>query len=149
MPKIDVTDEAIVDATPITVYRAFLDVYSGATSWWAPALESKLRGSKPVCEGAVCDVIARSHGGSSKFSVKIVKAVEPKTIEFELSGDLVGTEKYTFEPANEKTRVQLRFTGKTNKLLLSVLSPFVDVGKLHSLTIQKGFKACNDYLCKR
>jgi uncharacterized protein YndB with AHSA1/START domain len=149
MPKIDVSDEAIIDAQPTVVYKAFLDVYAGVTNWWTPTLESKIRGNKPVCEGAVCDVVARSHGGSSKFSVKIVKAEEPKSIEFELSGDLVGTEKYTFEPADGKTKVQLQFTGETNGRLLSVLSHFVDVGKVHSQTIQKGFKACNEYLCKK
>jgi|WetSurMetagenome_2_1015567.scaffolds.fasta_scaffold03756_2 hypothetical protein len=149
MPEIDVTDEAVIDAPPVVVYRAFLDNYSGVTNWWAPHLESKIRGSKPICEGAVCDVVARSHGGSTKFSVKLVKAVEAKSIGFELSGAFLGTEEYRFEAVDGKTKVQLRFKGKTNSRILSFLGSFMDVGKVHSETIQKGFKACNEYICKK
>ncbi len=149
MREIDVTDEAVIDAPPVVVYRAFLDIYSGVTNWWAPHLKSTIRGSKPICEGAVCDVVARSHGGSTKFSVKLVKAEEAKSIGFELSGAFLGTEEYSFEAVDGKTKVQLRFNGKTNSRMLSFLSSFMDVGKVHSETIQKGFKACNEYICKK
>jgi ribosome-associated toxin RatA of RatAB toxin-antitoxin module len=151
MAKIDVTDEAIIDAPPMEVYKAILDVYAGTTHLFMPALESKVRGDKPVvCEGAICDVIGHSHGLTTKFSVKVTKAEKGKSIDLELGGDFLGNENWTFEPVeNGKTNVKLRFVGKTNRILFSILSPFVSAGKEHSKTIQYGLKACNSYLCKK
>jgi len=34
MPKIDVTDEAVIDAPPLVVYKAILDEFTGVTHWW-------------------------------------------------------------------------------------------------------------------
>jgi hypothetical protein len=74
MAKIDAIDEAVIDAPPMAVYEAILNVYAGATQLFMPALESKLRGDKAIdCEGAVCDVMGHSHGITTKFSVKMTK----------------------------------------------------------------------------
>ncbi len=150
MPKIDVTDEAVINAPPTVVYNAILNEYAGATNWWTPHLEGKLRGNKPVdCEGAICDITGKSHGITARFSVKVTKVEQNKSIELELTGDFLGSEKWTFEPSGiGKTNVKLRYIGRTNRLLFSVLSPFVSPGKVHSETIQIGLKACNSYLCK-
>ena len=115
-----------------------------------PALQSKIRGYVQVdCVGAICDVTARSRGMSTHFSVKITKLVTNKLIEFELGGDFVGTETWTFEPFDHKTKVQLRRVDATNRLLLSLFSPVADVGKMHTNAIQQGFVACNSYLCRK
>ena len=45
---------------------------------------------------------------NSKASAKVKKIMESKSIELEFSGDFVGTEEYTFEPIDEKTKVQVR-----------------------------------------
>ena len=92
MPKIDVTDEAVIDSPPMVVYKAILD---------------------------------------------------------EFAGDFVGIEEYTFEPTDGKTKVQIRLNAKTNKLLASLVSPFVNLGKGHSDNMQKGFKALNSYLSNK
>jgi hypothetical protein len=151
MPKIDVTDEAIIDAKPKEVYKTILNEYAGVTHLFMPALESKLREDKPaICEGAVCDVMGHSHGLTTKFSVKVTKLEEGKSIELELAGDFLGNETWTFEPSkNGKINVKLRFVGKTNRLLFTLLSPIASAEKEHSKTIQNGLKACNSYLCKK
>jgi uncharacterized protein YndB with AHSA1/START domain len=143
MPKVDVTDKGVIDRPPQEVFRAVLNEYAGVTHWM-PALQSKLRGTISVdCVGAICDVTAGSQGMSTHFSLEVTKLVTNELIEFELGGDFVGTETWTFEPFDYKTKVQLRWVGATNRLLLSLFSPFVDVAKMHSNAIQQGFVACN------
>jgi len=150
MPKIDVTDEAVIDAPPIVVYKAILNEYSGITQWWMPYLESKLRGDMPIREGAIVDItINPTSRTKSKVSEKWTKLVEAKSIEEEIAGDFAGTGEYTFEPTDGKTKVQYRFNARTNRLLFSLVSPFVNIGKRHSDTMQKGFKALNSYLSKK
>ena len=152
MPKIDVTDEAIIDSSPMAVYKAVLDEFSGVTHWWMPYNGFKLRGDVPVDrEGAVFDLIVfpKSRIASSKISVKVVKLVEAKSIELDFSGDFVGTEEYTFQPIDGKTKIQIHLDAKTNRLALSMVSPFVNLGKGHSSNMQKGFKALNNYLSKK
>ena len=151
MPKFDVTDETIIDSSPIEVYKAILNEYAGVTHWWMPFLEFKPRGNKPIdCEGAICDLTAHGSGMSTKFSVKITKIVEAKSIEFDYSGDFIGTGKWTFEPEDGKTKAQYRLNVRTNRLLFSLVAPFMkNPAKPHSDTIQKGLKALNSYLSKK
>ena len=78
MPKINVSDQAIIDSSPQEVYKAILNEYNGVTGWVAPALEFKPRDGKPFnCEGAVCDIIGHSHGLAAHFSVKITSLRKP------------------------------------------------------------------------
>jgi hypothetical protein len=152
LPKIDVTDEAIIDSSPMSVYRAVLDEFSGVTHWWMPYNGFKLRGDVPVDrEGAVFDLIVfpKSRVASSKISVKVVNIVEARSIELDFSGDFVGTEEYTFQPIDGKTKIQIHLKAKTNRLSLSMVSPFVNLGKGHSSNMEKGFKALNNYLSKK
>ncbi|MGA2682762.1 MAG: SRPBCC family protein [Candidatus Bathyarchaeia archaeon] len=150
MPKFDVTDEAIISAPPTVFYRALLDEYAGVTHWWMPYFEFKPRGDKPMDqEGAIFDIIIHDKM-TLKFSAKITKIVEAESIEEEYAGEFVGTGKWTLEPTSDgKTKVQFRVNGETKRLSFVFLSPFVDIGKKHSIVIQKGFKACNSYLCKK
>jgi hypothetical protein len=149
MPRVDVIDEAVIDRPPAIVYMAILNEYAGVTHWM-PTLEFKPKVERSFdCVGAVCDVTAHSHGMAAHFSVKMTKLVKEKLIEFELAGDLLGTETWTLEPLDGKTKVQLRWNGKTNRLLLSLFAPFVNPEKEHSAAIQKGLKSCNSYLCKK
>jgi hypothetical protein len=150
MPKIDVTDEAVIDAKPSVVFNALLDEYSEVTHWWMPYLESKLRGDMPIREGAIVDITINPKSRTkSKISEKWTKIVETRSIEVEIAGAFVGSGKWTFEPTDGKTKVQYRFNARTNRLLFSLVSPFVNIGKAHSDTMQKGFKALNSYLSKK
>jgi hypothetical protein len=150
MPKIDVTDEAIIDSPPMVVYTALLNEFAGVTRLFVPYYEFKLRGDTPIDhEGAIFDLAVHNKGLTSKLSAKITKIVEAKSIEVEYTGDFVGTEEYTFEPKDGKTKVRLRFNARTNSLLMSLFSPFVNIGKGHSDMVQKSFKALNSYLSKK
>jgi uncharacterized protein YndB with AHSA1/START domain len=146
MPKYDVTDEAVIDASPTVVYEAILDEYAGVTNWWMPILEFKLRGNTPIDhEGAMGDMISKG----AKCSFKVTKIEEAESIEMDISGDLMGTGTWTFEPTDGKTKVKYRSNVRTNKALFSLVSPFVNFGKTHSDNVQRGFKALNSYLTKK
>jgi uncharacterized protein YndB with AHSA1/START domain len=146
MPKYDFLDEGIVDSPPMEVYKALLNEASGVTHWWMPDLEFRLRGGMPICEGAIYDIIGNSRGMKYKWSSKVTKLVEGKSIEEEYAGAIVGTGTWTFEPTDGKTKVQYRWNVRTNRLLFSIILPFVNMKKGHTEVIQKGFKACNSYL---
>ncbi len=149
MPKIDVVDEAIINASPLTVYQAILDEYAGNIHWMPNLILKPRPGTPARCEGAVCDISVKDKGVSANFTVKTTKLVEGKTVEFEYSGDFLGTGTWTLEPFGEKTRLQYRFNVKTNRALFSFLSLFTDVSKPHSNTMLQGFIALNRYLTSK
>jgi uncharacterized protein YndB with AHSA1/START domain len=151
VPEVVATDEAIIDAPPMEVYKAILNEYAGVTHWWMPYIEHKPKGDIAIGhEGAICEKIAHGRGMRVKFSEKITKIVKGKSIEVEQSGDFIGTGTWTFEPIDGKTRIQFRVNVRTNKLIFSLIAPFIrDIGKPHSESMQKGFNALNSYLSKK
>jgi len=151
MPKIDVISEAVIDSPPMVVYKAILNEASGVTHWWMPYMEFKLRGDMPIDrEGAIFDAtINPTSRMNAKFSAKLTKIVEAKLIEEEIAGCFVGTASWTFEPTDGKTKAQYRFNARTNGILYSLFSPFVNYGKRNSDIMEKGFKALNSYLSKK
>ena len=149
MPRLDAVEETVIDSPPMAVYKAILNEYAGVTHWWMPHFESKPRGDAPIIrEGAIVDITVHS-SGTPKFSAKMTKIVEAKSIEMEYAGDLVGTGKWTFEPTDGKTKVQKRVNYRVKRLSFVLLSPFVDMRKANSDLMQKGFKALNSYLSKK
>jgi hypothetical protein len=149
MPKFDDVEEAVIDSPPMAVYNAVLNEFAGVTNWWMPQREWKLRGNMPIREGAICDLTMHAKGVTSKASVKVAKLEEAKSIGLEFMGDFLGTEEWTFEPTDGKTKLKYRVNAKTNRLLFSLVSPFVNFGKGHSDDMQYGFKALNSYLSKK
>ncbi len=147
MPKFDVSDEAVIDAAPVTVFKIILDELSGVTHFM-PGYEFKPR-TPMDHEGGTSDAKASSHGIAAKFIVKVKRIEKDKSIELELSGDLTGTEQWTFESVDGKTEVKIRLIGVTNKLLFTLLSPVANIGKIHSESMQKGFKAINSSLSNK
>ena len=149
MPKFDITDEAIIDSQPITVYNAFLNELSGITQWWMPHLQCKSRDGKLIdCEGGIFEATIHPHSIlKARVCCKIAKMVEAKSITVEyISGGFLGTGEYTFEPIDERTRIKFRFKVKSNNPLAYLVSPFMDIAKGHSDVMQHGFKNCNAYL---
>jgi hypothetical protein len=149
MPKLYASDEAIINAPPTAVYKALLNEYGGATHWWTFIQESILRGDIPIDhEGAIVDNIIHSERakGTPKFTYKFTKMLEAKSIDIEVTGDITGSGKWTFEPVEGKTKAKFEWDVKPQRLLYVLLSPFVDMGKIHSDVMQKGFKALNEYL---
>jgi hypothetical protein len=148
--NIYVVDETVIDSPPMVVFKSILNEFAGITHWWMPYLESKLRGDMPIDrEGAIVDITVHMRGVTSKFSYKLTKIVEGKLIESEFTGDYVGTGKWTFEPANGKTKVLYQWNARPKRLLFVFASQFMDMRKRHSDLIQKGFKALNSYLKQR
>jgi hypothetical protein len=82
----------------------------------------RLRGGGPVCEGAICDVTARARGVTSRVSDRMIRIVESRSIEYEETGDFVGSGKWTFEPTDGKTKLQFRRSVRINRLLISLAS---------------------------
>jgi hypothetical protein len=150
MPRINVVDEAIIDSPPITVYKTFLNEWSGITDWWMPFLECKpFENMRIDHEGARFEITVhpKSRMKKTKFSSTVKKLNEAKYIEMELAGGVNGTMKITFEPINEKTKIQANFDVRMDGFLPTILNPFINIGKMHSEVMQNGFKACNNYLC--
>ena len=151
MPKMYASDEAIINGPPAVVYKAILNEYGGVTHWWTFVQESNLRGNIPVDhEGAIVDITIHSERarGTPRFSYKFIKMVEARSIDIEVTGDIEGKGKWTFEPTDGKTRVKFEWDVKPKRLLYILVSPFVDMGKIHSDVMQKGYKALNDFLNK-
>ncbi len=148
MPRIDAFDEAVIDSPPLIVFKAILDEYAGITHWRMPMVESKIREGTPHGrEGAIYDGLRHTRG-TPRGSLRITKIVEGKLIEFEEEGDFVGTGIWTFESANGKTEIGYRWSGTPKRLLIRLLSPFIDIKKMHSEQQQKIFTALNSYLNK-
>jgi uncharacterized protein YndB with AHSA1/START domain len=152
MPKVDVTSEAVMDNSPMEVYKALMDEISGVTSWWMPHMKYQLRGDVPIDhEGAVFDAIINPTSRmNAKFSAKVTKIVEGKLMEDDISGCFIGTGKWTFEPTEDgKTKVQFRINARTNGIIYSIFAPFGSYENNHRDIMEKGFKALNSYLSKR
>jgi hypothetical protein len=148
MPRIDAFDEAVIDSPPLMVFKTILDEYAGITHWRMPLVESKIReGTRHGREGAIYDAMRHTRG-TPKGSLRITKIVEGRLIEFEEEGDFVGTGIWTFEPTNGKTKIGYRWSGRPKRLSFRLLSPFIDIGRMHSDGMQKIFIALNSYLSK-
>jgi len=148
MPKVDVTDEAIIESSPITVYSTFLKELSGITQWWMPHLQCKSRNGRLIdCEGSIFDAIIHPESILKvKVSCTITKLEEARSIAIQYAGGFTGTGLYTFEPVDEGTRIRFRFNVEFNSPLATFLSHFINVPKGHSEVMQQGFNACNNYL---
>ena len=48
MARYDTVDEGIINADLSTVFKAYMDEFTGKTHWWMPLWESKPRGEKRV-----------------------------------------------------------------------------------------------------
>jgi hypothetical protein len=151
MPRIDAVDEVIIDSSPMEVYKTLLDEVSGVTNWWMPYMAFKLKGEIPIDhEGAVYEAtISPTSRMNAKFCAKMTKIVEGKLIEEEVSGSFVGTASWKFEQIDGRTKAQHQFNARTNGILFSLFSPFVNYRKNHSDIMQKGFKALKSYMSKK
>ena len=149
MPKIDVTDEGIIDSQPSIVFNALLDEFEGAKNWWVPHWEAKMTGDVPFRQVGGTIMITVHRVGTPTWYARSVEIVPKKLIKADFfEGDFLGNCKWTLEPVGDKTKMKFRFNVRTNKLLFTLVSPFVSIGKIHSDVMQKGFKSLNSYLSK-
>jgi len=147
MAKYDVTDEAIINASPDVVYKAVIDEYDGKTSWWMPHLSSKLReGDSGGKVGALFDLTV--HGKRPiKFTAKVVKAKNNEMIRVNyVEGALKGEGLWRFESLEGKTKLSFRWRTSPSGLLMRILAPFLPIEKNHSDVMKAGFNNLNKFL---
>jgi uncharacterized protein YndB with AHSA1/START domain len=148
LPRIDVVDEAIIGADPATVFKALIDEASGRTHWWMPRMELKPRGEQGQV-GSVVDITVH-RPGTTKFSERATEVIEGRSMKAEIfEGAFLGNGEWTFEPIDGKTKVRYRFNVIPHGLMLRILAPFINIGKIHSEVMQEGFRAMNHYLTQR
>jgi len=145
MSKIDVVDEAIIDAPPIKVMKAMDDETAGITNWW-PNMEFKLRAGSPAAgENKIFDMTIK---GPVNFRAtqKITKIVEGKSINIDyIDGNFRGIAEWTVEPIDGgKTRLRCRVNVQTKGIASWMPASMLRNG--HSKTMQDGFKSLNQFL---
>lgn len=148
MPSYDVTDFAIVDATPERVFAALADEYAGRTHWWTE-VRCRMEGDIPFGEvGAICASsvhnIATAH-----FKWRTSEVIQDHYIRFEyLEGDVEGYADMKLEPVGvDKTRVEYRWRVKTRGKA-NIIGPLVNIKKRHSEVMHSGFRKLNEYLAE-
>jgi uncharacterized protein YndB with AHSA1/START domain len=150
VPKIDVTDESIIDAEPSDVFKALLDEFEGAKNWWMPHWEAKPSGKVPFRQIGGVIYITVHRIGKPQWSAKSTEIIQNKLLKADFfEGDFLGSGEWNLEQLDGKTKVKFRFNVKTNKLLFTLVSPVVNIGNIHSDVMQKGFTALNSYLSKK
>ena len=127
MPNFDVVTEAVIDAEVSRVFGAFLDT-SSYSKWKMPHMEEKLRGDKKILQkGFVLDFKIHRFG-TPTFTGRITDIIANQKIKMDFfEGDFIGAGEYTFEPVNGKTKIRFRWTAKSNKFLITLFSPFINV----------------------
>jgi uncharacterized protein YndB with AHSA1/START domain len=148
MAKIDVIDEAIIDAKPEIVFNALLDEFEGAKNWWMPDWEAKIRGHIPFRQvGGIIDITVHRIG-TPKWKARSVEIVPNKLLKADFfEGDFIGSGEWNLEQLNGKTKVSFRFNIETNRFLYSMMYPLVK--RIHSGVMKNGFKSLNIYLKKK
>ena len=146
MPQWDVVDEAIIDADVTGVFRTIRDV-NNWSKWWMPRLEARIRGTETIAEVGVQFDVAAYGIKKGTFAVRVTEIVENERMSVEyFEGDFLGKGEWSFEPVDGKTRVRLRWMARSNNLLITLLSPFISVPKVHSNIMKFGFQGLNKYL---
>ncbi|MFA5386030.1 MAG: SRPBCC family protein, partial [Eubacteriales bacterium] len=136
-PKYDVTDEAIINASPDVVYKAMVDEYNGKTSWWNPYLSSKLREEDYSGKGGtLCDVTVPGIM-TVKFTTKTVEVKENEMIRMHyIDGAFRGEGLWKLEALNGKTKISFRWRVCPVWWSLRIFGPVLPVEKNHSKVMQ-------------
>jgi hypothetical protein len=148
MVKFDIVVEALIDAPPHVAMKAILDRNSGTINWGMPQMESKLKEGSPIGTNMVCVGTFHTKGMKTRIVFKTTKIVEDKLMQIEYleGGDFKGSEEYTLEPLDGKTRIRLQMNVQPNRLLLAILAPVVK--KTLVSAAQDQFKLLNDHVKK-
>ena len=144
--KYDVTDEAIINASPDVVFNAVKDEACGKTSWWMPHLSFKPREESSCGVGDLIDVTVLGKR-PIKFTTKTVEIkmnemVKGNYVEGAYRGEFV----WEFKDLDDKTKLSFRWHTKPAGLLLRILAPFLPIEKYHSDVMKAGFNNLNKFL---
>jgi hypothetical protein len=154
--RYDVSNAAVIAATPGEIIGAFLEEAAGRSQWWHPYLRMRQRGGRPLPEiGAAVDIAVAGEGGLNQvWSTRIagrVAAFEPDrrlVLEY-FDGDFRGTEEWTVEPVDAgHTRVATRWRTDPQGVV-RLAARFVDVPGSYSKVMQEGFRAIERFAASR
>jgi len=142
--KYDVTDEAIIDANPSEIYKAFVEEFNGKTNWWQPRLSAKLRQGSSVDEiGAITDL----NTGGLKLAAKTVEVKKDEFIRINyIEGPFRGEALSKLEEFNGKTKISFRWQANPEGLMIRFFDLFLNIEKEHSKTMKIGFDNLNKFL---
>ena len=148
MKAADVTDEALVDASPEVVFRAIVDEHDAKTDWWAPHYTMVLlEGTSYANVGTLLNNTVRVHGKMPiRFVTKTVEVDRDRAIRVEyVDGAFRGEALWRFEDVGGKTKLSLRWQ-TTPAGLLRFLAPLLPVEKSHSDAMKVGFENLRAFL---
>lgn len=147
MTKFDVTDTAVFDASPETIFNAVVDVFDGRDNWWLPHLSSKLRTGSSCREiGTVFDVTVHLML-PVRFTGKTIEVHSPDKLHVQyIRGAFQGDAFWTFEKLKSGTQLCLRWQTSPSGLLLKLASLCIAMDKGHSQVMQKGFANLTQHL---
>jgi hypothetical protein len=154
--RYDVSNTAIIAATPGEIIGAFLEEAAGRSQWWQPHLRMRQRGGNPLPEiGAVVDIAVAGEGGLNQvWSTRIAGRVAAFDADRRLvleyfEGDFRGTEEWTVEPVDAgHTRVTTRWRTDPQGVV-RLAARFVDVPGSYSKVMHEGFRAIERFTASR
>lgn len=156
MTKYDVSNDAIIAATPAEIVGAFLDEAAGRSQWWRPYLRMRQRGSKPLPEiGAAVEVTVTGEGGpaqrlwTTRFLERVTAFDPDRRLLLEyFDGDFRGTEEWTLVPVDaRRTRITTRWRTDPQGVV-RLAARFTDVPGSYSRVIREGFRAIEGYAAR-
>ena len=156
MTRYDVSNDAVIVATPGEIIGAFVEEAAGRSQWWQPYLRMRQRGGRPLPEiGASVDIAVAVEGGLGQvWAARLagrVTAFEPDqrlVLEY-FEGDFRGTEEWTLDPVDAgRTRVATRWRTDPQGVL-RLAARLVDVPGSYSKVMHEGFRAIERFAASR
>lgn len=149
MTRYDVTNEAVIAATPAEIVGAFLEEAAGRSQWWLPLVRMRPRGARPLPEiGAAVEITVTGEGllgsrwGAVRFAERVAAFDPGRRLLLEcFDGDFRGTEEWRVDPVDAgHTRVTTRWQTDPQGVV-RLAARFVDVPGSYSRVIREGFRA--------
>ena len=157
MTRYDVSNEAVIAATPAEIVGAFLEEAAGRSQWWQPFVRMRQRGPRPLPEiGAAVEITVAGEGllgqrwGAVRFAERVAVFDPDRRLVLEcFDGDFRGTEEWTVDPVDAgHTRVATRWRTDPQGVV-RLAARFADVPGSYSRVIQEGFRAIARYAASR
>jgi hypothetical protein len=157
MTRYDVSNEAIIAATPAEIVGAFLDEAAGRSQWWQPFVRMRQCAGKPLPEIGAAVEITVSGGGrpgqrwwTARFCGRVT-AFDPdrRLVLRYFDGDFSGSEEWTVDPVDAgHTRIATRWrTDPQGAVRLA--ARFMDIPGSYSTVMQAGFRAIERFAAGR
>jgi hypothetical protein len=151
MTRYDISNDAIIAATPAEIVGAFLEEAAGRSQWWQPFVRMRQRGSRPLpAIGAAVDItVAGELWSTVRFSERVAVFDPDRRLLLEIfDGDFRGTEEWTLDPVDAAhTRIATRWrTDPQGAVRLA--ARFVDVPGSYSKVMREGFRAIERFAAK-